>query len=255
MPVTRLHTGFNIEIEFTLSAFHKRLLAWIVDLVVIYLYFWIFYRFLNATGHLMGMTGRTLFTFICYLPVLLYSFLFEWITNGQTPGKMLLRIKVIAASGGQASVSQYLIRWLFRLVDFPFWIFAAISYQIWPWYIFPVLFAGLACFILTPKSQRIGDLLADTIVIDTNTRSDWKNTVFTEVEEDYQPQFPMVMNLSDRDMNTIKQVLMYSRKKPGDTVADQVARKVQSALKIETELDTTEFLEALLKDYNYLSRQ
>ena len=35
-------------------------------------------------------------------------------------------IRVITLEGGQASLSQYLLRWVFRLADFPVWIFGAI---------------------------------------------------------------------------------------------------------------------------------
>ncbi len=37
--------------------------------------------------------------------------------NGAALGKAL-RIQVITADGGQPSLSQYLIRWVFRLADF-----------------------------------------------------------------------------------------------------------------------------------------
>lgn len=255
MPITRLHTGFNIEIEFTISAFHKRLIAWFIDLIVLYLYIWICRNLLRSFSIYSLFDDFSLVEFLLWMPVLFYFLVFELVTNGQTPGKKIMRIKVIAANGGQASLSQYLIRWTFRLIDFPFWLFLALANSYWPGYLFPFLFTGLACFILSKKSQRIGDLLADTIVIDTNTESHWQQTVFTEVEDVYTPQFPSVMNLSDRDMNTIKQVLIYLKKKPNDPVLFKVALKIQTALKIETDLEAAEFLEVLLKDYNYISRQ
>ncbi|MCG7860258.1 hypothetical protein MD537_24975, partial [Flavihumibacter sediminis] len=70
-----------------------------------------------------------------------------------------------------------------------------------------------------------------------------------------QAVFPGVMKLSDRDMNTIKQVLLYTRKRPGDPVLERVAYKIKMALKIETDLSAENFLQTLLKDYNYLSRK
>ncbi|KYP15028.1 RDD family protein [Flavihumibacter sp. CACIAM 22H1] len=255
MPVTKLHTGFNIEVDFTLSAFHKRLLAWIIDLIVLFVYLWICSKILRAINQDSVYYTYGLLDFILWLPVLGYFLLCEILTNGQSPGKRIMRIRVITASGGQPTISQYLIRWMFRSIDFPTWLFFALVYSYWPWYFFPFLFIGLICFIATPDSQRVGDLLAGTIVIDTNTESTWQQTVFMEVEEAYQPAFPAVMGLSDRDMNTIKQVLLYARKKPNTPVLNQVAVKIQTALKIETDLDAAEFLEILLKDYNFLSRR
>ena len=59
-------------------------------------------------------------------PVLFYYPVMEILTNGQTIGKKIMGIRVITLEGGQASVSQYLLRWIFRPVDFPLWIFVAI---------------------------------------------------------------------------------------------------------------------------------
>lgn len=255
MPVTRLHTGFNIEVEFTVSAFHKRLLAWIIDLLVLFIYLWLCNKLVTALSGISQNRQYGLLDFLLWIPVLLYYLVFELFTNGQSPGKRVMRIRVITATGGQPTISQYLIRWMFRSIDFPTWLFFALINTYWPWYLFPLLFTGLICFILTPNSQRVGDLLAGTIVIDTNTESNWQQTVFMEVEEAYEPVYPGVMGLSDRDMNTIKQVLLYARKKPNDPVLHQVALKIQTALRIETDLDAAEFLEVLLKDYNFLSRR
>ena len=255
MPVTKLHTGFNIEVEFTISAFHKRLLAWFIDLVVVLIYSWLVNKFVNSFKSSPFDTSLGWLDILAWIPILLYFLIAEVTMNGQTPGKRIMRIKVITATGGQPTLSQYLIRWLFRSVDFPLMVFVSLIYSIWPWYLFPLLFTGLISFILTPLSQRIGDLLAGTIVIDTNTESAWQHTVFTEVEDSYLTVFPNVMKLSDRDMNTIKQVLLYTRKRPGDPVLERVADKIKMALKIETDLRAEDFLETLLKDYNYLSRK
>ncbi len=255
MPVTRLHTGFNIEVEFTISAFHKRLIAWAIDLIVLFLYIWLTSRFILLLKQNDYDNSYRWLEILLWIPVLLYFLLCELWMNGQTPGKRLMNIRVITASGGQPTLSQFLIRWIFRPVDFPMVIFFSLLYNIWPWYLFPLLFLGLASFILTPLSQRIGDLLAGTIVIDTKTESAWQHTVFTEVEDSYEPVFPAVMSLSDRDMNTIKQVLIYSSKRPGDAVILKIAEKIKTALKIQSDLSAQEFLEVLLKDYNYLSRK
>ena len=185
MSVAKLYTGFNIEVEFTISAFHKRLLAWFVDIVVIGVYIWMANQFVDAFKTGLRDLSFNWLELLVWIPVLLYFLLSEITMNGQSPGKRLLRIKVITASGGQPTLSQYLIRWLFRAIDFPVLIFASLVYSVWPWYLFPLLFTGLISFILTPQSQRIGDLLAGTIVIDTNTESAWQHTVFTEVEESY----------------------------------------------------------------------
>ena len=38
MLQVKLDTGFNIEVDFAISPFHKRLFAWIIDLLTCWLY-------------------------------------------------------------------------------------------------------------------------------------------------------------------------------------------------------------------------
>jgi len=120
----------------------------------------------NGSGFLGWL--MTLF----FLPPFLYQLLCEIFLNGQSVGKKLLRLKVIAADGGQPSISQYLIRWLFLTIDIPSaWIIFAISVQAIPWWWIIFIFSGLICVIVTPYSQRIGDLVAGTILIDTRSHT------------------------------------------------------------------------------------
>jgi uncharacterized RDD family membrane protein YckC len=78
-----------------------------------------------------------------------YFSAFEIGWRGQTPGKRLVRLRVIAASGHPASVGQILARNLVRMVDaLPF------AYSV-----------GVVCMLLNRRSQRLGDLAAGTIVV------------------------------------------------------------------------------------------
>ena len=74
-----------------------------------------------------------------------------------------------------------------------------------------------------------------------------------EVAEDYKPSFPQVMQLTDRDMNAIKSILETARKKRNTEIAEMAANKIKNHLKIESSLPPFDFLEILMKDYNYLS--
>ena len=61
------------------------------------------------------------------------------------------------------------------------------------------------------------------------------------------------MQLSDRDMNSLKGILDTARKKGDYNLAEMASEKIKNHLKIQTTLSPFEFLEVLLKDYNYLS--
>ena len=85
-----------------------------------------------------------------------YSF-FELAWAGQTPGKRLLRLRVIAKDGGPASATAILVRNVLRFIDaFPF---AA-----------PYGLGGVVMFV-APSARRIGDFAAGTIVVRERTEA------------------------------------------------------------------------------------
>src|SRR5438046_1206055 len=78
-----------------------------------------------------------------------YFILLEWLWNGQTIGKRAYRLRVINEDGSPAGFTAVLIRNLIRLVDF-----------------LPAFYGvGVMVIVLTPKSQRLGDLAAGTYVV------------------------------------------------------------------------------------------
>jgi uncharacterized RDD family membrane protein YckC len=248
--LVKLDTGFNIEVDFAISPFHKRLFAWFIDVMVMVAYVWLGNKLLNflfSQSWSQMEWADVLFT----LPLLCYHLMFEIMWNGQSLGKKAVGIKVITTEGGQPSVSQYLIRWVFRLIDFPSWILAAIVSSSLPWWSSIFLFAGIGCLIISEKTQRIGDLLAGTIVIDLRNTTSWEDTVFTELEAGYKPRYPQVMSLSDKDINTLKSVISTVTRKSDYELSRRVAERIRLRLKISDDQDSLEFLETLLKDYNY----
>jgi uncharacterized RDD family membrane protein YckC len=252
MLQVKLDTGFNIEVDFLIAPFLKRLFAWIIDYVIIIAYFvvgnWLL-RSVLGVEWAFGLWKLALFS----LPALFYHLLSEVFLNGQSVGKKAMHIKVITVDGGQPSISQYMIRWLFRMVDLPIWIFAGIADTSLPWWTAIFYFSGIACVIATPYSQRIGDVVAGTLLIDTRTRTSWEDTVFTELTEDYQPRYPQVMQLTDKDINTLKGIINSVRKKSDYDLSIRIASRIRSKLHIEDNEDSLDFLQTLLKDYNYYS--
>ena len=252
MLFVKLDTGFNIEVEFPITPFHKRMFAWIIDFAIMITYTWGGNKLLSFI--FTPVWVRVEWAVVLFgLPVLLYHLLFEIMWNGQSIGKKAMSIRVISVDGGQPSVSQYLIRWVFRLADFPVWIFPAINSGELPWWCSLLVFAGLGTVIITAKSQRIGDLVAGTIIIDTKTTTSWQDTVFTELGIDYQPRYPSVMHLSDKDINTLKSIITSAKRKNDFVLSARIAERIKSKLQIQSEQDPMEFLETLLKDYNYYS--
>jgi hypothetical protein len=107
--------------------------------------------------------------------------------------------------------------------------------------------------VSSKKGQRIGDVLAHTILIRTNTRADIEETVFQEVADTYTPVFPQIMQLSDKDINAIKSILETAKRKGDFNMAATASEKIKAHLKINSSMSPFDFLDVLLKDYNYLS--
>ncbi|HEX6084724.1 MAG TPA: RDD family protein [Thermoanaerobaculia bacterium] len=74
---------------------------------------------------------------------------FEVRRQGRTPGKRALRLRVIDARGLPVSLYQSLVRNIVRALDF-----APAFYGI-----------GAIAIMLTPSRRRLGDLVADTLVV------------------------------------------------------------------------------------------
>src|SRR5215204_2169164 len=82
-----------------------------------------------------------------------YFIFFEWLWNGQTPGKRLLKLRVIRDDGRPITPWEAPARNLLRIVDpFP-----------------GVYSVGLIVVFLSRRDQRIGDIFAGTVVIRERT--------------------------------------------------------------------------------------
>src|SRR5581483_5801018 len=116
MAVISITTTQNIELEYDLASLGERIVATIIDLVIIFAYF-IVIAMIENFGDMFSSTSAAIVNLLLFLPVTFYSLLSETFLNGQSVGKRVMGIKVISLNGNQASFAQYLIRWLFRLVD------------------------------------------------------------------------------------------------------------------------------------------
>ena len=82
-----------------------------------------------------------------------YFALFEWLWDGQTPGKRLLKLRVIREDGRPVTLWEAIARNLLRIFD------------TFPGFFVPVYSIGLIAVFLSSRDQRVGDLFAGTVVI------------------------------------------------------------------------------------------
>jgi uncharacterized RDD family membrane protein YckC len=237
----KVATNINIDLEFEIAPFHLRLFAWLIDCVIFFVYYFLTMAIIRNFYDDIGAENMHWLSLFVVMPIAIYHVVTESTMNGQTVGKKLMGIKVINEQGGNATLSQYITRWLLRVSDFMMLIaillviFGFGNSQLW--LLALVAITDIFCVALTKKAQRLGDMAASTILIKTRNVSNINETVFMEVEENYVPKYPEVMKLSDRDMNMVKNIYNTVLKKDDYQLAARTADKIASVLRIEMKQD------------------
>ncbi|MEO5561824.1 MAG: RDD family protein [Chitinophagaceae bacterium] len=270
MAVIKVPTTFNIDVEFEIPEFYRRMVALLIDGLICFFYLKIanaIYDSIKNSSSPFDTDAQynlwTLGLIMIFLPPLIYHVVLEITMNGQSVGKKIMGMRIVNENGGRASISQFLIRWLLRDIWFVLLLLLGIfmasddssrtESTVLILLVLGYFIAEVVLVISSQKGQRIGDILAHTIIIKTNSRASIAETVFQEVEDTYTPSFPQIMQLSDRDINAIKSILETARKKGDYNMAYSASDKIKSHLKIDSSMPPFDFLDLLLKDYNYLS--
>ncbi|NCX95098.1 MAG: RDD family protein [Chitinophagia bacterium] len=263
MAVFTITTAFNIDLTFTTASLGKRFLALVIDVFILCAYYYLMSKIFKPLLEKVDNDDFSTASFylVYLIPSILYQFILEVKNNGQTVGKMLTGLKVIDKEGGSPVGSQYLLRWALNSVGLfifilPLLVFSGSFYYIY--YIAAFLMAysmpDILCVLINKRNQRIGDLAAGTIVIDAKAQTGIDETIYLETQTVYEPVFPQVMRLTDRDINGLSHLLAVRKKKAEpDEFTLTTIEKLKEVLQINTEIEGYEFLEQLLIDYNYLS--
>lgn len=256
MPSIQINTPFNLALDFEVAALHKRILAYITDIVILVIYSWGIRKFLYFILDVEN-NWFAIDMLLVSVPMFLYPLICEVTMHGQSLGKKLLGIRVMSLEGGEPTISQYLIRWITRFFEWPLVFgFVLPSFLVLYQLLF-VSFLGVFVVIIIAVSkanQRLGDLGAGTVVVDTKIKTYLHETIFLDIsEKNYTVEFPEVMKLTDRDINTIKSILDVASKKGDYKLATTAAEKIKSHLKIQSSLSPFDFLEKVMMDYNYIS--
>lgn len=167
-----IETPERVPLEFALASIGNRFLAVSIDHFIQYFSIFIVAWFALSlagykSGDLVDAPDQFLFEMpkwaIAVLIVVLflifagYFIAFEWLWNGQTPGKRLLKLRVIREDGRPLTLWEAIARNLLRIAD-------AI-----PGFIVPVYSIGLIVIFLSGRDQRLGDIFAGTVVIRERT--------------------------------------------------------------------------------------
>lgn len=232
-----IQTTQNVTLNFRVAGLGPRILARILDGFFIFL--WII-TCIFITSEIRYYDSYYIVWFIMLLPILFYDLLFEYFNNGQSIGKRILKIQVVNIDGTTPSFGSYLIRWLFRLVDFTL----------------TTSVLAVLMVALTEKSQRLGDYLAGTTVI--SLKDEKENIVLPDItiNENYEVTYPDILErLNDKDINTIQSILNDYRYYNDSYTQKRLADKIKSVTGYSTNLSDRDFLKKISDDYNYLSLQ
>lgn len=243
MTQLTINTTQNVKINFEVASLFSRGIACLLDYLFKFLY-GIFILFLwnklSMSSWFSDDFSRGAFVILLLLPVLFYSLCFEAFMQGTTPGKKLMKLKVIKIDGYQATLVDYLIRWIFRLIDI------LIGSGI----------IGVISVVISDKGQRLGDLVAGTAVISIKNTHQLAATIYQELEQEYKPVYIQALQLSDNDIRLIKEILEDFRKTRDYKLLDKLTVKVEHVLGVPRKTPSQlEFINTVLKDYNFLSLQ
>lgn len=249
-----IQTPESVELEFTLAGIGNRALALLIDYLLVFLLVALvslFTSFLSEqlTNLLLalgdGADGVNLWLVAIALLATAaiyggYFVGFEAYWQGQTPGKRLAKIRVINDNGKPEGAFQAALRALLRPVD-------------------DILFLGFFCIVCSPQEKRIGDWLAGTLVVQSETVvgeaqvniSPAAQTLATELMERTN-----IGNLLPDDFATLRKYLLRRRvltKMARSQLSIQLAQQLQSIIELEepspAAMPAEQFLEAVYVAY------
>ncbi len=239
-----IETTQHVKLSYEPAGVGERVLAFFLDVFFIGVYYLVViwtWGYVNEIGsnpeHMFESSMWVLYV-VLIVPIMLYHLVSEVISNGYSLGKKIVGIRVVSIDGTRASLSGYIIRWMFRLVEIS-------------------ITSGVLAFvtvIMNGKGQRIGDILGKTCVIKERRKVKLDNTLFAELADAYEPVFSQVVELSDKDIRIIKEVLDSRSHYDYDNwflMLQRTRKKLEERLGIhDNDLRGEEFLQTIIKDYN-----
>ncbi|MVM29588.1 RDD family protein [Spirosoma sp. HMF4905] len=227
-----IRTSQNVLLEYEPASIGERILAALIDYVIIF--GWILLTF--ALPNSLGFRTNSFYTILVFFPVIVYDLVSEWLLNGRSLGKIAMKIRVVMLDGSPPSLGAYLIRWLLRIVE-------------------SAAFLGGIVPIITVaangKGQRLGDIAAGTTVVRLKPAVTLDEVIMRPLVENYAVQFPDVRLLSDRDINVVRNVVRI-----GDEQAlMRTANKIKEVTGIRSDIGNREFLLTVINDYQFITAQ
>ena len=147
-------TTEKVPFSYRVAGLGSRFLAWLIDFLAILVLGFVGLMLSNVLEIGRRGLGQAVFQFWLFMLLWGYFLLFEWLWDGQTPGKRLLGIRVIRCNGTSLAFAGSAVRNLIRVVD-----------------LLPAFYAfGFMTAAGNRENRRLGDLAADTLVVHVERR-------------------------------------------------------------------------------------
>jgi uncharacterized RDD family membrane protein YckC len=236
MDKFQIETSQNVGIHQNVAGITDRMLAFLIDSMVILSYYILIIWILAALD--LDLRDFWALYLLASLPGFLYYLLLETFTNGKTVGKYILQTRVVKLDGSKPAFSNYFLRWLLRFVEVT------------------LTSCGVATItiLLNGKGQRLGDIAAGTAVISEKHNVQLSDTLHEEIPVDYQPSYPQVTVFTDKDMREIKNIFKDAQKYRNHEVILKLSSQIEKVLEIKTSETPLEFVEKVIMDYNYYTQ-
>jgi len=199
----------------------SRMLAGLLDLLI-EVGFMLFVLMLLGISHVVDSdTGlRTASAILLAVVVMVYPVVLETLWRGRTPGKRALGLRAVTIEGAPIRFRHAVLRMMGGIVD-----------RLLP----PVGVTGSLMVLATRRHQRVGDLLAGTVVIRDPDRTPLPQAVWFPVPQGLD-QFAATIDptaLTDQQYTVIRSFLMRNREFSADArhaVATDLATRVGAQL-------------------------
>lgn len=241
MKTISINTTQNVVIEYELGSLRDRIFAFIIDFFLLVVGATTIYTLLAS---LLPHGAMDVVGFFILLIASFNTLLFEYFMNGQTVGKKAMRLKVVKISGEEAGLTDYITRWTFRLVDIYFSL------------------GSIAGMLISSsqKSQRVGDMAANTAVVYVRPSRDVsvKQILNALNNQNYTVTFPEARIFTDSEMLVLKQVIdrceKYNNRAHEDALIEAAEIVKQRMGVTENFYNYRKFLKTVLTDYVVLTR-
>jgi uncharacterized RDD family membrane protein YckC len=231
----QIETAQNVGVDYEIASVGDRILAQLIDYAVYACWFVAMAAFGSLFARFGSFSSTWLITGAMLLPVMLYPLLCEYFLDGQTLGKMALKIRVMMLDGSKARLSSYLLRWLLIVVDVS-------------------IFSGLVAvltIVINGKGQRLGDIAGGTAVVKTQPAVRLGQLLYSGLTPDYTPSFPSVTRLSDKDISTLRKVIA-----SGNLALQETAvHKIEGLINVNSLDEPKDFLTKIVSDYTFYATQ